>query len=246
MKVTRLGTICARGGSKGVKNKNIRDFCGKPLIAHIIDIAKKAPFDYLAVSSDSDEILEIAKESGVAFLIKRPIEMATDTAAKLPAIQHCAKEAQKMSGMDFSTFVDLSVTSPLMLPEDILGAIRMAEENEVLNVITGAISSNSPYFSMVEKTENQFVTLAKIPPIAFERRQDCPATYDMNGAIYVWKKETFFNLSKIITEKTMIYEMPHARSVDIDTELDFEFAMFLYQKRIQSKITNVDYEIKES
>ncbi|MFI4937137.1 MAG: cytidylyltransferase domain-containing protein [Candidatus Berkiellales bacterium] len=227
--MARLGTICARGGSKGVKHKNIRNFCGKPLIAHVIEIAKLSNmFTTLAVSSDSDEILNIAAECGVDYLIDRPFELATDTAAKLPAIQHCVREVQNQSGIHFNTLVDLAATSPLMLPEDIQGAIALLEESDAINVITGAHSDHSPYFSMVEPGENHFVKLVKALDKPYLRRQDCPLCYSMNGAIYVWQAKHFFDLTTVITEQTLIYEMPAERSIDIDTELDFKIAEYSY------------------
>lgn len=235
MKIKRLCTICARQGSKGVPNKNIRLFHEKPLLAYVITAAKESHlFDVIAVSSDSNEILEYSRQYGADYQIKRPPALATDSAAKLPAIQHCATQVQRISGMQFDTFVDISVTSPLLIAEDIQGVVAMLEKNQPVNVITGTTASNSPYFSLVEKTTKGYVTLAKKPDKPFERRQDCPPCYDMNGAIYAWTAQHFFNLTDVITERTMIYEMPAERSVDIDTELDFEFAAFLLGKRIKS------------
>ncbi len=232
MKKIRLCTICARQGSKGLVNKNIKFFDGKPLIAYVIEAARTSGlFDAIAVSSDCEKILKYSKEFGVDYQIQRPPELATDNAAKMPAIQHCAYQVQKLSNLQFDTFVDLSVTSPLLLAEDIQGAVLLLEKEQPINVITGTIASNSPYFSLVEKNATGFVTLAKKPEKPFERRQDCPPCYDMNGAIYVWKAEDFFSLTDVITEQTLIYEMPADRSVDIDTELDFEFAEFLLNKR---------------
>lgn len=231
MRPLRLCSILARKGSKGLKNKNIRSFCGQPLIAHVIAIAKKVPFDGYAVSSDSQEILDIAKAHGVDFLIQRPASMATDAAPKLPAIQHCAKCVEEQSGYVFSTFVDLAVTAPLMLAEDIIQAIDLLEQNHAENVITGTPSGHSPYFSVVEPKMDGYMQLVKNIEKPFERRQDCPRTYDMNGAIYVWGRSAFFSATKVITAKTLLYEMPKVRSVDIDDALDFAYAEFLYKKR---------------
>lgn len=232
MKKTRLCSICARGGSKGFKNKNIQDFFGVPLISHLIRIAKVSNFfDAIAVSSDSDEILEIASATGADYIIKRPEELASDSAAKIPAIQHCAREVERLSKCEFDTFVDLSVTSPLMLPDDIQGAVSLLEKNEAINVITGSLSKNSPYFSMVEMNKDQYVVLSKSGHSQIVRRQDCPKSYDMNGAIYVWLREHFFNIKEVITSQTLIYEMPSERSIDIDNEIDYQIAKFVYSLR---------------
>ncbi len=124
----RLCTICARGGSKGVRNKNIREMAGKPLIAYTIEQAQTSElFDLVAVSSDSVEILQVARKYGADLLVERPPELATDAIGKLPAIRHCVDEAERMSGKRFDTLVDLDVTSPLRLPEDIQGAVDLLE-----------------------------------------------------------------------------------------------------------------------
>src|SRR5208283_5400612 len=106
--MTRLCTICCRAGSKGVKNKNIRDLLGKPLIAYSILQAKESGlFDSVVVSSDSKEILETAKRYGADFFIDRPAVLATDEAPKLPVIQHCVLETEKNAAKTFSVIVDL-------------------------------------------------------------------------------------------------------------------------------------------
>jgi CMP-N,N'-diacetyllegionaminic acid synthase len=232
--IERLCTICARGGSKGFKNKNIAPLLGKPLIAHIIEVAKKTSLFYgIAISSDSADILAAAKEAGADFLIQRPDVLATDHAAKLPAIQHCANEVQKLTGKMFKTFVDLSVTSPLMLPKDIQGAVKLLEESEAFNVITAAVAKHSPYFSMVEPQESGYVQLVKNEG-QFNRRQDVPICYGMNGAIYVWSGKTFFDLATVITDKTLVFEMPGERSVDVDTEFDFNIIKMLFSQRLEA------------
>ena len=121
----RICTICARGGSKGVPNKNIRPLLGKPLIAHSIEQARASGlFAALAVSSDSDAILAAAAAAGVEHLVKRPDAMASDQAAKLPAIQHCVKSVEEKTGQRFDIMVDLDATAPLRLAEDIAGGQR--------------------------------------------------------------------------------------------------------------------------
>ncbi len=227
----RLCTICARGGSKGVKNKNIRDLLGKPLIAHTIVQAKKAGiFQGIAVSSDSDEILAAAREWGADYLIKRPDELATDTAAKIPVIQHCVTEVERLTKKKFDTIVDLDATSPLRLPEDIVAAVNLLEENNVSNVITGMPARRSPYFNMVELDENGVAKLSKKLEKPVIRRQDAPKCYDMNASIYVWKQNELISRGTIFNKDTLLYVMPEERSIDIDSPLDFEFVEFLARR----------------
>ena len=229
----RLCTICARGGSKGVKGKNLKLLLGKPLIAHSIEQARNSEmFDVIAVSSDSLEILSIAKQWGVEYLIERPPEMATDQAGKLPAIQHCVGEVERLSKIRFDTFVDLDATSPLRIAEDIIGAVNLLENKGVDNVITAAPARRSPYFNLVEEDANGIVHLSKplFQPVL--RRQDAPKCFDMNASIYGWNRIGMFEKNTIFNPTTRLYVMPEDRSIDIDSELDFEFVEFLFSKRV--------------
>ena len=227
----RLCTICARGGSKGVKGKNLRELAGKPLIVHSMEQARASGlFDTLAVSSDSDEILEVARKWGCDFLIKRPDELATDHAAKLPVIQHCVAEVERLSGREFDTLVDLDATSPLRLPADIVGAVSLLESAGCGNVLTGMPARRSPYFNLVEVNASGFVHLSKPLSQSVVRRQDAPPCYDMNASIYVWNRPVLFESGGLFKADTRLYVMPEERSIDIDSELDFKFVEFLINR----------------
>jgi CMP-N,N'-diacetyllegionaminic acid synthase len=231
-KKLRICSICARGGSKGVKNKNIRLIGGKPLIIHTLEHALLSGlFTEIAVSSDSEEILNVAETFGIKNLIKRPDHLATDTSPKIPAIQHCIREVECKKNYKFSTIVDLDATSPLRSLEDISNAVRILESKNISNIITGTKSRRSPYFNLVELNENGTVTLSKKLDQSIQRRQDSPLCFDMNASIYVWEREAFFNSNSVFLNDTEIYVMPEERSIDIDTELDFEFVEFLLNKK---------------
>lgn len=233
--MTRLCTICARGGSKGVKGKNVRPLRGKPLIAHSIAQAKATGlFAAVAVSSDSEEILAVAREWGADVLVQRPDELASDTAPKAPAIRHCLEEAERQLGRTFPVFVDLDATSPLRLPEDISGAVRLLEERGVSNVITGAPARRSPYFNLVELDAAGTARLSKSLPHPVARRQDGPRCFDMNASIYVWRRDAFLRHPAVFYDDTLLFEMPEDRSVDIDSELDFEIVRLLMERRAQA------------
>ena len=228
--MNRLCTICARGNSKGVVNKNLREIAGKPLIVHTIEHALESNcFSHISVSSDSQEILDISLKSGADFAISRPPELATDESAKLPAIQHCAKKTERLTKMTFDTFVDLDATSPLRLPEDIRLSIKKLEDSSSFNLITGSPARRSPYFNLVELDENEFVIRSKELEQSIIRRQDSPRCYDMNASIYVWKNENFYDHKKVLLSNTILYEMPEERSIDIDTELDFKLVKYLLE-----------------
>ncbi len=166
--VKKICTICARGGSQGVKNKNILSLRGKPLITHSILQAKKSGlFDLIAVSSDSKKIREVALEWGADEVVERPLEMATSTAAKLPAIQHAVSTIEKKRNMIFDVAVDLDATSPLRSVDDIVKSMQFfLSKPSASNLITGCKARKSPYFNLVEKNqENEYVFLSKKKPI---------------------------------------------------------------------------------
>ena len=227
-----LCSVCVRGGSKGVPNKNIRHLLGKPLLIHSLDQAKESGlFNCIVVSSDSKEILQLAEEWGVDLAIERPEELASDYAAKLPVIQHCFLTAETLSGMTFDIAVDLDATSPLRNQADLKGVIDLLERNDTAkNVITGTPARRSPYFNLIELDESGIVHLSgKRQNIdgTIVRRQDAPPCFDMNASIYAWWRDSLLKARDVIQSSTRLYVMPGERSVDIDSELDFRWVEFL-------------------
>jgi len=230
--VSRLCTICARAGSKGVRSKNTRQIAGKPLIAHSLYQARASGlFDAIAVSSDSNHILSIAKSYGATCLVKRPDELASDAAPKLPAIRHCLEEAERQLGRRFAVLVDLDATSPLRQPEDIAAVVELLEREPGANVITAAPARRSPYFNLVERRADGTVGLCKPPAEAVTRRQDAPECFDMNASIYAWWADDFRAAPAVFAARTRLYVMPEERSLDIDSELDFRLVAFLLESR---------------
>jgi len=230
----RLCTICARGGSKGLPGKNIRKLLGIPLIAHSIIQAKESGiFDYISVSSDSDEILSVAREYGVDFTIKRPDELASDISGKVPAITHAINDTEKKSGEKFDIFVDLDATSPLRIADDIKECVRFFEENKesTTNIITGMQAHRSPYFNLVEVQKNGNVSLSKPLDENILRRQDSPKCYDMNASIYVWGRE-FLKNPAVFYDSTRLFVMPNYRSQDIDSEMDFKIVEMILKNKL--------------
>ena len=235
----RLCSVCARGGSKGVPNKNIRPLLGKPLLIHSLDQARQSGlFDCIVVSSDSPKILQLAEEWGVDHAIERSEELATDFAPKLPVIQHCFLTAETLSGMTFDTAVDLDATSPLRNQADLKGVVDLLESNDTAkNVITGTPARRSPYFNLVELDESGRVHLSgKRQNIdgTIVRRQDAPKCFDMNASIYVWWRDSLLSAHHVIQSGTLLYVMPEERSVDIDSELDFHWVEFLMNEKQKS------------
>ncbi|UPK25086.1 acylneuraminate cytidylyltransferase family protein [Bradyrhizobium sp. 195] len=231
--MTLLCTICARGGSKGVVGKNARDLLGKPVLAWSIAQARETGlFDAIAFSSDSDALLDAALKAGADIAVRRPDEMATDTAPKLPAIRHCLEQAIAQTGKTPEIFVDLDVTSPLRLASDITGAVALLRESGARNVITGAPARRSPYFNLVEQRTDGSVGLSKSADPPITRRQDAPRCFDMNASIYVWRVAPFLEQPAVFYPDTRLFEMPEERSIDIDSDLDFALVELLLRQRL--------------
>ena len=238
----RLCTICARGGSKGVPNKNIRVLAGMPLIEHSIRHAQDSGlFETIAVSSDSDDILDIATRNDVDIIVKRPSELATDQSGKLPAIRHCQIQAEKQTGLEFDIFVDLDATAPLRLPQDVVSAVAIVEKHLCSNVISGCTARRSPYFNLVEAAPDGTVTISKSNGATYGRRQDTPPCFDMNASIYVWNAHVFRNHQSTFYEDTRLLVMPDMRSVDIDHEIDFQLVELIMAQNLH--LEGVSHEI---
>lgn len=149
--MNNLCTICMRGGSKGVPDKNLRQLNGKPLMAYTIGQALESGlFEHVVVSTDSEKIAETAKSFGAEAWFLRPVKMATDEAPKLPAIRHAFLEAEKHYDKQFDVLLDLDATSPLRNVEDIVRAYQQFIMEDADNLITACPARKNPYYNMIE------------------------------------------------------------------------------------------------
>lgn len=224
-----VATICARGGSKGLPRKNVRPFAGKPLIAHTIEQARACPLiEAVYVSTDDDEIAAISREWGAQVPYRRPAELATDAAAKIPAIEHLIAYLESQ-GERIDLVVDLQPTSPLRTQQDLADAIRLAPQADLIVTVTEP--SHNPYYSLVEARSDGTLCVSKAE--GFARRQDVPPAWGLNGSIYVWQRAALARAAVDGFWSVGIRPsvMPRHRSVDIDDALDFEWAEWLWRRQ---------------
>ena len=220
-----------RGGSQGVKNKHTKLINGKPLMHYTIKQAIKSKiFDHIVVSTDSKKILKMAKSYGAEGWFLRPKKLALDTSPKVPAIKHALAQAEKLYNKKFETIVDLEATSPLRKIEDILKAYKFFVKKKANMLITGCKSRKNPYYNMIEIVNNKLKIIKKLKKNIY-RRQDAPTTYHANGSLFVWNRKSLINFKSFFTKKTVFYEMPENRSIDIDSKLDFQLVEFLLKKK---------------
>lgn len=228
-----LGTICARGGSKGVRNKNIRYLHGKPLIAYTIEsLLEWGKANRVLVSTDSSEIMQVANEYGAETPFTRPQNLATDVAPKIPVIQHALRFCEGQEKSKYDIVIDLDPTSPLRRTDDIENALMefLSTDAQVLYSVTE--SSKNPYFNMVELDVAGNAHLSKSIEGEVFRRQDAPKVYSINGSIYIYNRDFLETTNSLHCEKERVYIMDELSSIDIDREIDFQFVDFLLEHGI--------------
>jgi CMP-N-acetylneuraminic acid synthetase len=231
MKKKILCTICARKGSKGLKNKNLLKLLGKPLIYHTLDQAKKIrSFTKIVVSSNSKKILDISKKK-TDFSILRPEELSDDYSSKILAIKHALIESEKKFQMVFDLIIDLDITSPLRSKNDIEKALKIFLKAKKGNLVSGHAARRNPYFNQVMYKKNSWGTVCNLKN-KIVRRQDAPKIFDLNASIYIWSRKNLLSTNELITKNTIFFEMPYSRSIDIDDNLDFIIVKHILKKNL--------------
>jgi CMP-N-acetylneuraminic acid synthetase len=219
-----LITLCARGGSKGIPGKNIRSINGKPLIAYSIDTAKKFAEKHnatIALSTDSTEIIEVAKQHGLHTNYIRPADLATDTAGKIDVLKDILHYTEEQDSCAFDYLLDLDITSPLRTGEDLEKALNQLVSNpEAYNIFSVNHANRNPYFNMVELGVDGYVNLVK-QSHGVKTRQQAPPVYDMNASFYIYRRSFFIDDQKrATTDKSLAYVMEHI-CFDLDHPIDF-------------------------
>ncbi|HAN39428.1 MAG TPA: acylneuraminate cytidylyltransferase family protein [Chitinophagaceae bacterium] len=222
-----LAVIPARSGSKGLLGKNFKLLAGKPLIAHTIEAAIDSNcFDQICISTNSPEVLEIARSYKIYPPFIRPEVYATDTATSEDVIKHALNYYSSV-GTEFDTITLLQPTSPLRNANHIKSAFQLYQK-DVEMLVSVFESDANPYYTLMELDYNGYLQTSKKGD--FTRRQDCPKVWQLNGAIYIINvisllEKGMMNLNRIP------FEMSKESSIDIDDLLDFDFADFLLKKK---------------
>ena len=215
-----LAIIPARSGSKGIKNKNIVDLSGKPLISWTIQASLNAKFiTKTLVSSDSDEILRIAQAYD-ATTIKRPKELALDESASESVIAHAL---ESLKGEVFDYIVLLQPTSPLRDSTEINKAFEKLFKTEA-SALLSVSKIDSKILKAFKENDDKYIEPISNAEYPFMRRQDLPQTFMSNGAIYIIDTQKFLETNTLYTDKTTAYVMDDIKSIDIDTLEDLEKA----------------------
>jgi CMP-N,N'-diacetyllegionaminic acid synthase len=216
-----LAVITARGGSKGLPGKNVKELAGKPLIAWTIEAANKSKYiDHLILSSEDSDIIDVSKEWGCNVPFVRPLKLAQDDNVSIEVLLHAIDQ------VDYYDYVVLlQPTSPLRTCDDIDGCIELCLKKKANVAVSVTEQEKSPYwmFNVDAKT-------SKMAPLMGReivgRRQELPKVYSLNGAVYFVKCDWLKVNRTFFSPETIAYEMPKERSFDIDTELDFRICEY--------------------
>lgn len=232
-----LFTICGRAGSKGIKNKNIRNFLGHPLPLYTVSAidlycSRHPEFSVkTVVNSDSDELLDIACSAIEAYKIKRVEALSGDTVSKIDVINDCLVQLEKLLNTSFDIVVDLDITSPLRTIKDIENLIEKKLSTRADVVYSVVESRRNPYFNMVMKTKEGYKKVCKS---CFVTRQQAPQIYDMNASMYAYEPEFLRTGKGVLDGYGEIITMYDTGVLDLDHEHDFELmeviAKYLYEK----------------
>lgn len=223
-----LAVIPARGGSKGIKQKNIKMFNGKPLIAWTIEAANQSLYiDRVILSSEDDEIIEVAKRYDCEVPFKRPIELAQDETPGIDPLLHAVNHLNEK----YDYVVLLQCTSPLRTTVHIDDAIKQCIDSDAVSCIGVTKAKKNPQLLKILNGAQELEPLTG-EHSEFSPRQKWDQLYAINGAVYVVKTSTLLETSSLIHEHTRGYVMDELVSADIDTQLDFDIAEYLmmYQR----------------
>lgn len=221
-----LAVIPARGGSKGLPGKNIKELCGNPLIAYAIEASLASKYiDTTVVSTDCENIRRIAIKYGAEAPFLRPAEFATDSALTFEVLKHALDYYKQGCKETFDIVIKLHPTSPLRLTKDIEAATELLFSKNAKAVVSVCKSEHNPLWANTLSNDGSMKDFLK--PKFDISRQELPLFFRLNGAVYIAYCDYLIKHKGFFGPKTFAYIMPQERSVDIDTEFDFKIAELL-------------------
>ncbi len=226
-----LGVIAARGGSKGVPLKNIRDLDGLPLIEYTINAGLASDIYRLIVSSDSEKIIDVATSLGVAAPFIRPFDLSSDTARSIDVAHHALVTCEELYSEVFDAVLLLQPTTPLRTAGDINQSIQLLKENPDADSVISVVDVQSHHPARMKYIRDGIlIDPAFCEEYENQNRQELEPMYIRNGAIYLTRRNVILNRS-FKGNRSLAFEMPISRSINIDTMDDFNFAEYLIRSR---------------
>jgi CMP-N,N'-diacetyllegionaminic acid synthase len=203
---------------------------GMPLIGHTILCAQACPLlQRVVVSTDDDEIAELARKWGVEVPFIRPTKLAQDDSSKWLVFRHLVSTLEQLNGKRIDVLVDLDTGVPLRAPQDIQKCVEILLSSDADVVATAYEAERNPYFNMVEM-HGELARLVKQPNTPIVSRQSAPKVFSLSPAVYAIKRDALWELDHWSQSKLKIALIPRSRAIDIDTEDDFEFVSYLMER----------------
>jgi CMP-N,N'-diacetyllegionaminic acid synthase len=228
---TILGIIPARGGSKAIPRKNLARLANKPLLAWTVEVAlESASFDRLVISTDDPEIAEVGKKLGAEIPFLRPAELAADISPSMDVILHATRWFADNENYRPDYVLLLQPTSPLRTATDIRESIKLALAKHADSVVSVCETHQHPLWMKAVNEEGRLVDFYPQSQ-APTRRQDLPAVFALNGAIYLALRSFLLSERTFISDRTYAYVMPENRSLDVDTPWDLYLANLILRDR---------------
>ena len=227
-----LFLICARAGSKGLKNKNLKKINNIPLVGHSIILAKRLTrYGKILVSSDSERILNVSKKFGSDFLIKRPKKLSGDNSSEIETWKHAIKKILGKN-YNFKYVVSLPPTAPCRKIVDVINCIQKIKKNYFDFIVCVAASKKNPYFNIVKmyKDSRAELVISHTNRKKYFRRQDAPSTYDITTVCFAAKVNYVLTANNLLNGKVGSVLVPEKRAIDIDSSFDFKIANLLLKK----------------
>jgi CMP-N,N'-diacetyllegionaminic acid synthase len=228
--VKHFGVIPARGGSKGVPKKNIREFCGKPLIAHTIECAMNSGLCAYFVSTDSPEIAEVCDQFGAKPDFIRPKNLAQDSTNIIPVLQEVVKTYEKLRDVVIENVYLLQPTSPLRTSDDIDHAIDILN-GTVGDSVCSVVDASGVHPFKMKRIANGFLQDFIETGLENPARQNLPRVYNVNGSIYAVRKNILMRENSLKGEKQIPFLMDEETAISIDSQVDFEICEFLFKRK---------------
>ena len=226
-----LGLIPARGGSKGLPQKNVKSLLGKPLIAWTIEQSLASKYlDQVIVSTDDKEIDEVSGRYGVKTPFVRPEELATDEAVMVDVVLHAINWFENNNRF-YDLIVLLQPTSPGRISLDIDNAIELLFKKDASSIVSVCEDGHHPFWSNTLTEDGSMKNFLKDGNLG-ENRQELPQYFRINGAVYVVYSDYLKKEKKFFGNNTYAYIMPDNRSIDIDNMIDFKLAELVLKESL--------------
>ena len=230
-----LAITLARGGSKSIPKKNVKLLNGKPLIAYTIEEALKSKYiNRYLVSTDDDEIKNISINFGAEVPFKRPIDVSTDIASSVSALQHAVNWVESEEGIIYDYVIELMCTNPLKIVDDIDSCIeKLIQTNADSVIAVNKLEDHHP--RRIKKIENDFIVDFCLEEIPESRRQDLlPEAYIRSGSIYALKRDhLMIDNRRYGSKNSRPYILPDSRSINLDTPIDFLVAEHMLKQTLK-------------